>query len=376
MGRIKEAIVYDIEYTIIALVLVGIYWFLDRKYTKRIRVIDIIAISVMVVLSAMRYYVGSDYEEYLFRYSHYINNWSSIVSRISSERVFYYVCHFFSLYSKNPYGIFWICALILYPPLVIVARKVTGAPSRLIACYVFLELYAMSNNILRQAIAAELVMFGYVAIKRGRRVLGVVLYILSVGFHLTSIIGIALVIISGFIKPTRKNLYKSLLIGLGAIVFWRPIVKSFERMPLINTYIHYLDQTGHYVVRYGMIAYICFYASIALWLIKEIRHANDDYLQLVNSEYVLTNLYNDSISLIIISIPLFFVATQVSYFYRLTLYLYPLVIFSLTDMIMIHRDKSVHSRNTRVKTMTALCIWLLISNVISLDNTYWQITFR
>ncbi len=376
MGAFEDAIKYSLQYLVLAILFSSIYMILDNKYSKKVRIIDIVATIVLVSFSGLRYYVGSDFEEYFLRYSHYVRDWNTIVERITTEKLFFYVCHWFSLLSDSEYGIFWLCALIQYPILIVVARKITGRPSRVIMFYIFLELYSISNNILRQSISAEFVMLGYLALKKEKRLLGLALLFIATGFHLTAIIGIVLVFLGSRIKPTKNYYYGSVIIGIIITLFWNPIIAILEKVPTEIRYVHYFEDKGHYVVRYGMIAYVIFYSLIFFWLMRykdKVLTSNDD----TNFETTYySGVYNDSIAFILISIPLFFLGMQVSYFYRLSLYLYPFTIFSLSDVWAYHMKGKRRDINVKIKIAFSLIVWLFVANIISLDNTYWQIQFR
>lgn len=365
MGSLKQAIIYDIQYVFVAVILVLLYILLDKRYTKKIRIIDWVAVVILVFLSGMRYNVGSDFQEYYMRYQHYTTFWDSISGRLVNEKVFYYLCHLFSKISKSEYGIFWMCALIMYPALVFVARKITGRPSRVVGCFVFLEFYAMSNNILRQFIAIELIMFGYIALKYKKRVLAVMLFALSFGFHLTAVIGVALIFMSKFIEPTVRNIGRSIGIGVIAVFLWRPFMKLLSNIPVIGHYAHYMNQQGEPVIRYGMIGYILFYAFLAYKLIA-----------LSNKITIRTKIYYDVISFIILSLPFFCIATQVSYFHRISVYLYSFSIFAVPDLYSVNYGSTLKNKRVRINTSAMLVCWLLYSNIVSLDNTFWTYILR
>lgn len=365
MSIVQKVIEYDIKYISWAIVLVFIYILLDSKYSTRVRIIDIIAIAVMVILSALRDTAGSDYLQYLARYAHYNLYWDRISKSPINEKLFYYLGYCFSKITDSPYGIFWMCALLLYPVLVITARKITGKPSRVIGCYVFLEFYAVSNNILRQAIAMELIMLGYFAWKYNKKCLAIILIVLSLGFHTSAGIGILLIIISEFVKPNFTSLGFSIALGFFLLGTWRILGKVFKGNILISRYIVYLQKTGMDITRKGMYGYILFYIFIILLLLI---HA-----QKIKSFILLSNLYDNLVAKIICSIPFFFVATQMSYANRVALYLYQFAIFVIPPLF----DVKVKNKVLfRIMLIIILVLWLAFSNIVACDNTFWQYELR
>lgn len=356
---------YDISYYIIAVLLCLLYIVLDKKSNK-FKWIDIIAIIVLVGFSALRYNVGSDYQEYLIRYQYITDNWLVIEPRLVDEKLFYYLCYLFSSIFEGPYGIFWLAALLQYPILVYISRKLFGRPSLIIFCYVMLELYAMSNNILRQSISIEFVMIGYLSWLYHKKSLSIIFFLLSLGFHATAALGIALLFISRLIKPNKSSLYISILFGILLVISWKPLIRYLSVIPLIGRYSGYFDQQGALIMRQGMIGFILFYAYLALFLIKFKKYIKLD-----------KEVYLNSISFVIASIPIFFIAMQITYIYRLTLYLTVFCIFAIPIMIQNLKFSSKKQKYRFViHLFLVLSIWFLYANVMSLDNTYWQYSFQ
>lgn len=365
MSIVQKVIEYDVKYVFWSIVLVVIYILLDSKYTTKVRVIDMIAIAVMVILSALRDTVGSDYLQYLARYAHYNLYWDRISQSPMNEKLFYYLSFCFSKITESPYGIFWMCALLLYPALVIAARKITGRPSRVIGCYVFLELYAVSNNILRQALAMEFIMLGYFAWKYNKKCLAIILMVLSIGFHSSAGIGIVLIIASEYVKPSFYSLGLSIVAGFFLLFTWKIVIQALKNNFLIIRYINYIQKTGLDVIRKGMYGYILFYIFLAYILLLHARK--------VKSIILLPNLYDGLVAKLICSIPFFFIATQISYANRVALYLYQFAAFAIPPLFDIKVKNKVLFRTMLV---TVLVLWLFFSNVVACDNTFWQYELR
>jgi len=229
----------------------------------------------------------------------------------------------------------------------------------------FLELFAMSHNIMRQAIAVELVMFGYIALKYHKRILGAALFTLSIGFHLSALAGIAVLLLYPRVIPTKQNIIKFNIIGLITAFTWRPLLLIIKRISIFGKYTHYIEQTGHPIVRYGMVAYIFFYSLLAFWMIK--------YSDKISRKSI---FYHDAISQIILSIPFFYVATQIAYVYRIALYIFPISIFSIGDMLNAYANDYYLNINVRLKLTFSMIAWLALANIIALDNTFWQFAIR
>lgn len=362
MNFLEQVVMYDIKYVFCAGILVLVYISMDKKYTKKIRFIDIIAIFVLIFFSAYRYNVGSDFQEYFARYKYINEFWYSVSPRITHEKLFYYLCHLTSKFTDHPFAIFHMCAWMLYPPFVVFARKLTGKPSRIVGCFVFLEFYAVSNNILRQAIAMELVVFGYYAWKYKKRKLSIILFAFSMGFHLTAIIGIGLVFVSQVIKPSYDSLRVAFICGIASLFVWKILLHFVNVIPYISRYSSYLEHTGEDITRLGMWGYILFYTWICCLMIKNYRQ-----IQNIDSPTAST------ISMIILAIPLLFIATQITYVNRIALYLYQFSMFSIPILF----DMRVLKKQTsRLILVLVLVLWLGFSNIVAMDNSFFQYSFQ
>lgn len=365
MSIVQKVIEYDVKYVFWAIVFVVIYILLDHRYTTKVRIIDMLAITVMVMLSALRDTAGSDYLQYLARYAHYNLYWDRISQSPMNEKLFYYLGYCFSKITDSPYGIFWMCALLLYPVLVIVARKITGRPSRVIGCYVFLEFYAVSNNILRQALAMELIMLGYFAWKYDKKYIAIILMVLSIGFHSSAGIGIVLMIASEYVKPDFRSLGFSIVSGFFLLFTWKIVVQVLKNTIWINRYANYIQKMGLDITRKGMYGYILFYTFLVYILLL---HASQ-----IKSVMRVPNLYDDLVTKLICSIPFFFIATQISYANRVALYLYQFAIFAIPPLFDIKVKNKVLFRTMLIML---LVLWLAFSNIVACDNTFWQYKLR
>jgi hypothetical protein len=257
-----------------------------------------------------------------------------------------------------------MCAVVQYPILVAVARKNCLHPSRVIFCYVFLEFYAISNNILRQSLALEFVMLGVLAWINKKRIVSLFLFLVAFGFHTTAILGIILFLASLRLKP---NITTYLVCMFASIVFffgWKYIIQIIAFIPYVNKYTGYFVKNGNHVARAAMYLYFGFYNFLSILFIKNSRRIQE---------------YNKNhykfISCILLSLPLFAVATHMVYANRIGMYLYQFSIFLVADVFEIINRNVNKIKLEQVFLKSTLIIWLLLVNVLSINNSFWQYSF-
>ncbi|MCI9359615.1 MAG: EpsG family protein [Hungatella sp.] len=367
MNFILMVLSYDIKYVIVACILLLIYILFDNKTTNKIRIIDFAAIIIMTGLSAFRYNVGTDFQSYLARYIHYNAYWNDISSKLTSEILFYKLCYAFSKLTDSPYGVFWLCALILYPSLILFARKISGRPSRIIACYVLLEFFGISNNILRQAIAMELCMFAFFAWKNKRKFFAIIFSIMSVGFHLTAVIGIVLIVLSTFIKPSRQKLGVFLIISLAAFAGIQVFFIVIKYIPIINRYYHYFYEDMKLIMKIDCLGFFLFYLYISFWAFNYSARIKEK----MNEKECI--IFDRILSMLMLSLPITICGTQMFYFNRIAMYLFQ---FAIVIIPQFYRARYKNNLVTKVFLTCSLVIFLLFSNAASLDNTYWKYDFQ
>ena len=77
--------------------------------------------------------------------------------------------------------------------------------------------------------------------------------------------------------------------------------------------------------------------------------------------------------MIILAIPLLFIATQITYVNRIALYLYQ---FSMFSIPILFDMRVLKKQTTRLILVLVLVLWLGFSNVVAMDNSFFQYSFQ
>ncbi|MDE6024407.1 MAG: EpsG family protein [Lachnospiraceae bacterium] len=364
--RYLDVLEYDIKYIAVAALFVFIYHKFD-KYNSKIQFIDILAILFLVCITGYRCNVGSDFYSYYRIYDFY-SEYGLLAFKVAEEKLFYIMCYFISQISDNPFALFWAVAIILYPVLIILSRKITMRPSLVMGAYIFLGFFGMSHNILRQIIAMQFIILCYYGWHGKKRILSVLCGMIAIGFHTSAIVAIALIVIAEFIKPTFKSLLISVGTGGFILLFWKYIVLYIlGNIPILNRYTGYVERSetlGDIVLRIGVWGYIIVFTILATVFVAK----RNEIKEISHTAY-------KQITLIILGIPLSMVAVKIWVVNRIAVYLYQFAIFIIPILWNIkykHNSKAV----VRVSLVLLLVAWLGFINIFGCENRYYSYSFQ
>lgn len=181
----------------------------SRRYKKSIIIFGSL---LLLLVSGLRYYVGTDYINYMnnyFRYttesfSSFLNLGLFLVARMCSVTIDDYATWFF------------IMAAITVLPIAYVVVKYAAAPELSILFYVLLGCWHFSFNLVKQCAAASIVFLGYSALIKKNFKLWVIFCLIASLFHVTALLMIPLYFVSAGNFTIKKSI---LIIIIGALVF-------------------------------------------------------------------------------------------------------------------------------------------------------------
>lgn len=202
-------------YLIMYFILIIFFKFIN---TKKINLFDILLIIMLILVSGLRYAIGTDYMMYK---SFYFN-----VNLPNAEKV---ETGFKILINivKNVFGYkFWyffvICAAISIIPIYYVIKKKSKYPAFTLIMFVSMGFYTLSFNMVRQFIAIAICMCAIEFINKKNFLAYVLTIVCASFFHIT-----ALIMIPAYFMGTKdfnsKTLLKICVCGLLAGVLYTPI---------------------------------------------------------------------------------------------------------------------------------------------------------
>ncbi len=244
---------YSVFSSIICCALI-IFYMMFYKKGKKIGFEDILFSCLLVIVSSVRYGVGSDYFRYLEATRQITNLYSSNLKDLLTSSIlqhygagYKFLSYFSGKISRNPYCVFWIVSIIIYPPIVFYCRKHTNNPIAAISVFFLFGYWGLSLNALRQCIAMVMILYVEIALENRKYILAILLTMCAVAFHTTAIVAavfIALtkiVLIEKFFEPTKRNLLKMIIIGLVLRTATELLSNVISRFANFAQYTKYLD---------------------------------------------------------------------------------------------------------------------------------------
>lgn len=344
-------------------VLVTIFYALFNSKTKKVQLIDIIIIILLVVLSAVRVNVGSDYYAYYLRYQNITDVFSSVGDVLfqSATPLFDVVIYILRYYTDFSYGIFWITSILIYPMLILIFRKTFERPYIPLMFFSLFGYYLMSINILKQFIAVTIIFILYINLVRNnfskRSILNYcILCLVAFGFHKSAIVGGVILLLSSRITPTKLNLIRLNILGI--LFALTLLIVPSDIIRLISGdkgVIYILESVGSETrLTYSVVSYIIFYNIMSIIALK--------YRDVIKG-----NLYKYSLSAVITFIPFSWMAIIGWPINRLSLYgyIFMIIIFSFIYM-------NFKYRLNKLLLTLFMILFFSITNLLNADNDYYQ----
>lgn len=246
-GTIYKLFSYSLLTSIIVLIMIlmikAIY-FRDVVYSHRIRIADLLSISLLIFVTSARYGVGSDYYKYLRMSQSYANHFRTLDNLLRGEviREYSYQIGFpaISIIANslfhNEFAVFFVVACMIYIPFVLYFRKKSPNVFYSICVYILFGLWGLSLNVIKQAIAMVFICFAYEALKNRRFVLFALLTLLGTSFHSTALLAAIGLFVATFIKPTRRSLNICIVVGVVLRFVIMIIIRFLTRFALFARY--------------------------------------------------------------------------------------------------------------------------------------------
>ncbi len=240
-------IIYVGVYLILILIYSIIYTIIYKKEGSFSLLSRVFLCAIIVILSGIRCNFGSDYYTYYRLYNvvgDQINTYGS-VQRFLEQNVqvgYPYLMYLTRKISSSEYAIYLACAIIIYPLMFHWIDKHTKNKAYSIALFFLLGMFDITNNILKQTLALCALLYAFDAMIEKKYVKFVILSLVSIFFHISSIAVIMLIIVSCLVNLKKRHIF--LLAGISlaitlAYTFILSIVISY--ISVLERYIEYSE---------------------------------------------------------------------------------------------------------------------------------------
>lgn len=337
---------------LIMLIVSILFSFLSMKTKNNIskKVFQIMSLLPFLIISGVRYNVGTDYIE------RYVNGFDIIAAGIelpSLELGFKLLIKFCLLFTDKFYLLFIIMSCLIIIPLFKLIYKESKNPILSILIFFCLCFFFLSLNIVRQFISIVFLLMFFYQYKENKSKLSFIWLILAFIFHKSAIVGILYIFILKF-KDKKINLYYFILMIICILIFKREIyfviTKFISIIPRYKNYIGSNFDVSEFKIGSFIILFI---NLILMYLInKKIKDKSDCNLYL-NIQYV---------SIFFCSLTNIFLL-----FERINFYFSIFQIFSIPYFLSIIKDKKYYNI-VLVCFMIVLIINIVYCNIINNYN--------
>lgn len=192
----------------------------------------------------------------------------------------YFIGH---VIGNDPHMFLIICATIIYVPVVLYIYK-HSENYYLSLCLFFCLLFSFYTNTIRQGLASVLGLIAYYEIKKGKKLIPIILIILASSFHYS-----AIVLFIFFFKKAMPKKYSTCLV-IGAVLVAVSILGIPNRMigVVAPRYLNYFQSdrvgSGYLALTYELIINVvfCWFAYFAL---KDGENSNGEDTQLIKTVF-------------------------------------------------------------------------------------------
>lgn len=374
MGYLVQWFINSVIYLIAIILSITIYRVFDRKSNK-VQIIDILMIVLLIVITGLRYGVGTDYEAYYNIFNNIPHKYSNIIDIITESFQFGFVLLGYMLkgITSNEYAIFWLVSIIVYPFMIIYFRKKTEISWLAFATFMLMGFFDVSMNILKQQIAMVLLLIAYEQLIKQKKTRFLILIVLAGVFHITAIVGGLLIYISRYIKPTFRNLLISIFVGIiGYFSYKLILLKLFSYNTIFSKYEMYLiyqdiSVSSREARELSIIGYVIVFTLITIILLNYKMQLKE----ILKERYRMISMLFIGIAISIISIDYWVIN-------RIALYLYQFIIVLIPAFFKINMPKKEKQMYTIVFTLIMVG-WFFVFFIIGGNNlsfTYKTYLFK
>lgn len=237
----------------------------------------VFAFSSMLLISGLRYEVGTDYREYVNIFTNIINSdgWG-VIGKI--EPIFVIISKSIGIISSNPQWMFFITSLFIIYFIFKSVLKDVELYELAIFLFIAFGFYTSSFNIVRQWMAISIILYGYVFLRYKNKKKFFCCLLVGVLCHYSAII---VLLVYPIIKRMRRNITRLCIIGFGAFFFVnsnfiiRILQNICSNVEMLNKYTRYLnikENIGGSVFVMPMFCLLTFFLYIIIMKYKRIHN--------------------------------------------------------------------------------------------------------
>lgn len=196
---------------------------------KRKKLFLIIAFGLLTIIAMLRKYtIGIDLEILYVPKFIQISKCSFFeLLNIKLELGYVFFCKLLSLITDDYQILIVVSSIITIPIYAVFIYRNSKDVAMSTTLYIFLNLFFMSMNIVRQELAVAIILIAYEYLMKDENIKFIVLVGIATFFHASAIICLSFILLKK-IKFTKKVLLISIIVLLTLMMFYRPIITIFS----------------------------------------------------------------------------------------------------------------------------------------------------
>lgn len=254
MANVTSLLMYLAVFTVAAL--------LVRNGIKRNRkYLSVLGVSLPIVLSGLRAFVGTDYATYVAMFERYSTmtwlDYSQLSSDVSVEPSFFFISKILGIFTSDPWILFFVTSAITISVAYIGIRRLAGNATPLAFFLFLLITLPFTLNAVRQGMAIAVVIFAISYIVKGNPIKYVISILAASLFHSSVLIMIPAYLLRFVALKNRLDanltFIVSALVAIGGIALIPIVLSVIAYIPILGGYLEYLGQgVGVSIVMVGL----------------------------------------------------------------------------------------------------------------------------
>lgn len=314
------------------------------KERPNLNFFDVIAAATLVVFSALRFNVGTDYQTYATIFNNL--NVSDLLSALQDspqEVGFTLLMILVKAVSDSPYAIFSATACLTVVPIYYVLRRHSLNPALTITLYVLLA-YVPSFNGIRQWVAVALLFFGWSCL--GRKNAGFVVFAcLAATMHISAVLAAIVMVVARQRRVSRNAVFIALAIALA-------VAAVIDRLPIVAQWFSTLNpryENYFYSGETGLGSYLQIGAFMLLLLFSLYFGRREVPLSAQDHQYAIY---------VLVAISFMVIGTQAVIIGRMASYFTPFVLLLAPNRIAMMSDRALASLTVVIGSLAYYVMYL------------------
>ena len=331
----------------LSLLFLVILLLLSRK-SKKLRWYDLLLLTAMILISGLRYGIGTDY--LMYKSFYFDINLPNAAKVEIGFKVLILIANF--LFKEKYWLFFTLCSCISIVPIYLLFKKKSNNPALSFLIFISLGFYTLSFNMVRQFIALSFCMIAIPEIEHKNLIKYSFLILVASFFHITSLIMLPMYLWGNKVG-SKKTMTR---------LFFLEMFAGFLFNPIFNFAVSNIPQYSMYSNYGGVNAGIGTYLLSFVYLIIIL-------FQISHYDFFANNKFNKiCLNISVLAVPFIVFSTFNILFARLIYYFLIPALIPLANITNFFKEKKTQKIFNIL--IICVCIAFFILNILSFNGVY------